>query len=312
VSTAGIITGIGAANMDVHGASRNPLILRDSNPGDIRLSVGGVTRNMIENLARMGARTRLLTAVGNDSFGREILCSVEKLGCDVSHCKICPDRSSSTYLAVLDSLRDMQVAISDMHILEEITPAWLDTKLNVLRDSTAIVLDPCLPEAALEWLTDGRLNGVPLFADTVSTTYARKLRPYIGSLYCLKPNCMELEAMTGISVNDDRQLARACAALLDAGLQRVVVTLGARGSYWADRDGNVLFHSINTVKNMKSATGAGDSFLAGLTYAYVQGLSPEESLDWATACGMISVMSPSAINEKMSTALIRKTVLEMK
>ena len=46
--------GIGAANMDLHGRSRAALILHDSNPGFLHTSPGGVTRNILENLSRMG------------------------------------------------------------------------------------------------------------------------------------------------------------------------------------------------------------------------------------------------------------------
>ena len=48
------VLGIGAANIDVHGKSRVPIVMRDSNPGHLRTSAGGVTRNVLENLARLG------------------------------------------------------------------------------------------------------------------------------------------------------------------------------------------------------------------------------------------------------------------
>ena len=62
--------GIGAANMDLHGRSRAALILHDSNPGFLHTSPGGVTRNILENLSRMGEKTALFSAIGNDLYGR--------------------------------------------------------------------------------------------------------------------------------------------------------------------------------------------------------------------------------------------------
>ena len=53
------IVGVGAANLDLNGASCAPIHLRDSNPGHISLSAGGVTRNVCENLARLGADVKL-------------------------------------------------------------------------------------------------------------------------------------------------------------------------------------------------------------------------------------------------------------
>ena len=63
------IVGVGAANLDLNGASCAPIHLRDSNPGHISLSAGGVTRNVCENLARLGADVKLLSCVGDDAFG---------------------------------------------------------------------------------------------------------------------------------------------------------------------------------------------------------------------------------------------------
>ena len=51
----GYIAGIGGANVDIHGKSDNKLIMRDSNPGTLHMSLGGVCRNICENLALLGA-----------------------------------------------------------------------------------------------------------------------------------------------------------------------------------------------------------------------------------------------------------------
>lgn len=74
------IVGVGAANADLNGASLAPIHLRDSNPGHISLSAGGVTRNVCENLARLGADVKLLSCVGDDTFGAFIRRSCEDAG----------------------------------------------------------------------------------------------------------------------------------------------------------------------------------------------------------------------------------------
>ena len=67
------VAGIGGANMDIHGRSTAPIVMRDSNPGSMHLSPGGVNRNILENLSRMGASTALLCAVGDDPYGKLLL-----------------------------------------------------------------------------------------------------------------------------------------------------------------------------------------------------------------------------------------------
>ena len=52
----GYIAGIGGANVDIHGQSLAPIIMRDSNPGKLHTSMGGVVRNVLENCARLGLK----------------------------------------------------------------------------------------------------------------------------------------------------------------------------------------------------------------------------------------------------------------
>ena len=78
----GYIAGIGGANMDIHGRSDRQLIMRDSNPGSLHTSLGGVCRNICENLARLGETVRLITVVGDDVQGRGIIEGCEKAGID--------------------------------------------------------------------------------------------------------------------------------------------------------------------------------------------------------------------------------------
>lgn len=75
---------VGAASMDTKGRPRKVLVPGTSNPGSIRISVGGVGRNIAEGLARLGVRTTLLSAVGDDEWGQRILERTAAGGVDVS------------------------------------------------------------------------------------------------------------------------------------------------------------------------------------------------------------------------------------
>ena len=294
--------GIGAANMDLHGRSRAALILHDSNPGFLHTSPGGVTRNILENLSRMGERTALFSAIGNDLYGREILASGEAVGMDMSHMLRCPDCGSSSYMALID--------MSDMRILEHITPDWLEGQKDMLRKADAIVCDPCLTPEALEWITSDALAGVPIFSDPVSTTYARRLAPFAGKLHCLKPNVLELAAMTGCEITGDADMERAADVLLERGTHCIVVSMGQRGCYWADRSGAKFYAALRPVSQMVDATGAGDAFMAGLLYAYLHRFPPERAARWALAAGIIAVTSAGTVSPGMSAELVNKILEE--
>ena len=302
--------GIGAANMDLHGGSRAALILHDSNPGFLHTSPGGVTRNILENLSRMGERTALFSAIGNDLYGREILASGEAVGMDMSHMLRCPDCGSSSYMALIDPEGDMFIGMSDMRILEHITPDWLEGQKDALRKADAIVCDPCLTPEALEWITSDALAGVPIFSDPVSTTYARRLALFAGKLHCLKPNVLELAAMTGCEITGDADMERAADVLLERGTHCIVVSMGQRGCYWADRSGAKFHAALRPVSQMVDATGAGDAFMAGLLYAYLHRFPPERAARWALAAGIIAVTSAGTVSPGMSAELVNKILEE--
>lgn len=304
------VAGVGAANVDLHGRSLAPILLRDSNPGHLRTSAGGVTRNILENLARMGGACKLFSAVGGDIFGEYILAESARAGMDVSHVLRCPGQPSSGYLALIDASGDMFAAMSDMRVLENVTPEFLEQNRKYLEKAAAVVCDPCLTPAALEWLTAGRLGATPLFADPVSTAYARRLRPYAGRFFCLKPNALELAALTDEEIGSDADLERAAARLLEAGTNRVVVSLGRRGCYWADRAGNRFFSALRPVERMTDATGAGDAFMAGLLYGHLRNMLPREAARWALAAGIVAVTSDGTVSPGMDGALIQKILEE--
>ena len=143
------IVGVGAANADIHGRSRAAVNLRDSNPGTMRVSVGGVTRNILENAARLGLDARLVSAVGGDVFGRLILARSAAAGMDVSNVLVLPDAASSTYMTVLEPSGEMFVAVSDMSILAQLPEAYLAERVPLLHGAAAIACDPSLPEETI-------------------------------------------------------------------------------------------------------------------------------------------------------------------
>ena len=238
------VLGIGAANIDVHGKSRAPIVMRDSNPGRLRTSAGGVTRNVLENLARLGVRTRLVSAVGADLYGEMVLRQSAAAGIDISEVLTVPGEASSCYISVLDQKGDMLVAMSDMGILSHVTPELVRSLGERLRGAAAVVCDPCLPSETVAAVIR-EAGDTPVFLDPVSTSYARKVRPLAGGLFCLKPNRIELGVLADMETDSSEGIERACEALLSRGTRRVAVSLGEKGCYYADAEGRRLLRALH-------------------------------------------------------------------
>ena len=291
---------VGGVNIDIGGFSAAPLRPRDSNPGRVRLSLGGVGRNIAHNLALLGLRVRLLTALGGDSFADSIAASCTAVGIDLSMSLHVPEEPSSSYLFITGPEGDMSLAVSDMEICRCLTPAVLAARLDALREARAVVLDTNLPAESIVWLC-GQASA-PLFADPVSAAKAEKLRPVLGKLHTLKPNRQEAELLSGVTITDERSLNRAADALLETGLQRLYLSLGAEGLLAADANSRLRLPA--PPGRVVNTTGCGDAFMAALVWAFLQDASLAESAHAGLAAAAIAMAGEDTINPALCEAAL--------
>lgn len=293
---------VGGVNIDIGGRSFAPLVAKDSNPGRVSTSLGGVGRNIAHNMSLLGVDVRFLTAFGDDVYAQRIEASCGELGIDISHALQISGGSTPTYLFLNDTDGDMALALSDMEICERITPAYLASNLNVLNNAQLIVADTNLPEQSLAYLAEHCT--VPIFVDPVSTAKAVKIRPILGKLHTLKPNRMEAELLSGVKIATDESLREAAQKLLDTGLRRVFISLGTDGVFAADHNEMILQPCYPA--QMKNATGAGDAFMAALAWAYLEGTDLKGSACAAAAAASIAVEGSETINPAMSAEAVRR------
>ena len=292
----------GGANIDIGAHSFAPLRDRDSNPGRVELSLGGVGRNIAHNMRLLGVPTYLLTALGGDSRALQIEQSCRELGIDLSHALRVPDGRTSTYVFVGDSDGDMAVAVSDMEICEKLTPDYFASQLDLLNGAAAVVIDANLPRESIAYLTEHCT--APIFIDPVSTVKAEKLRGLLARVHTLKPNRIEAELLSGVQITDGESLYRAAQALLDQGVKRVFLSLGGDGVLAAQR-GEV--HAAPICKaEMCNATGAGDAMMASLVWSFLSGRTLAESAAAGTAAAALAVESEETINPAMSAEAVER------
>ncbi len=303
----GYIAGIGGANMDIHGRSDRQLIMRDSNPGSLHTSLGGVCRNICENLARLGETVRLITVVGDDVQGRGIVEGCEKAGIDMSAARVLRGERSSSYISIMDGDGDMLLAMSDMHIIKQLNAKLVDESRDLLGGADLVVCDGNLSAQTIERLA--QVCDRPLYLDPVSTAWARELKPFIGCFDTVKPNRMELEVLSGCPVDTKENIVLACDILRGKGVRRVFVSLGRDGMYYRGPEGGIWGVS-RPFDGMVNATGAGDASMAGIIYATRQGYAADEILAFGMGAGMVAIASSDTISREMSPAAIETMVKE--
>lgn len=306
------IVGIGAANVDIMGESAARLVMEDSNPGTLSVSVGGVTRNVCENLARLGQPVRLITTVGDDMYGEKIRSWCRDCGIIVDSFITMPGKNSSSYVSVHRSDGEMAVAISDMHIIQDLTPARLEPMRDRLANAAAIVIDGCLPQETIRYILRTYGDKAPVFADPVSTAYARRMRPVLRGIDTLKPNRLEAEILSGRTIRCEADYFRAAEGILAQGVRRVIISAGSRGCYYADAMGQRLWSRTRPLQQVENATGAGDSFMAGLLYSAQQHYWLGDTIDFSMGAALAALQARTTINPAISPELIWRLVQEQK
>lgn len=300
VSPASYVVVVGGVNMDIGGISHAQLVSADSNPGRVRISLGGVGRNIAHNMALMGLDVRMVTVLGGDFYAQKIVSTCGEMGIDISRSLRVADAITSTYLFISGPDGDMKLAISDMDIYSHLTPAFLASKLSLFNNAKLLVVDTNIPAESIAWLVEH--VEVPVFADPVSTAKAEKLRPVLGKLHTIKPNRIEAELLSGVSITDERSLRRAANVLLKTGLQQVFISLGAGGVFAANQDRGLHLPSIPGP--MVNATGCGDAFMAAAARAFLDGADLETAARYGLAASAVAMESADTINPAMSLAAL--------
>lgn len=292
---------IGGVNIDICGKSYAPLVAKDSNPGTISMNLGGVGRNIAHNLSLMGTDVRMLTAYGDDLHGQKIATSCSALGIDLSHALRLSSETTSTYLYLTNEVGEMALAVSDMRVCSRITPAYLSSNLALLQNAQVIVCDTNIPAESLVYLAENCT--VPIFCDPVSTIKAEKLRPILGKLHTLKPNRLEAELLSGVPIRSKSDVQTAAKILLETGLRRVFISLGADGCYGATQSEQAWMPNFPT--KTANTTGCGDAFTAALAWAYLEGADLQESMKAGLAAASITIETQQTINPAMSATLLK-------
>ena len=268
--------------MDILGTPAGRLRPGDSNPGTVTMKPGGVGGNIARALRRLDWQVRLAAPLGEDPNGDTIARALARDGIDTSLCPRIPGRRSGIYLLIEDEHGDLVTAVSDMAIMEQMTPGQLETRAEEMMRADWVVLDANLPEETLLWASDRA--AVRFAADPVSAVKAPRLRGLLPRLELIKPNVREAEALTGLTLEraGEAGLARAIA---DLGTRRVFLTLGAGGAYCLGQDGEG--HMDCFPGPVVDTNGCGDAFFAAALTAVSRGMNTAEAGRYALAAAAL-------------------------
>ena len=292
---------IGGANMDIKAKADGALIAGSSNPGRVTTSPGGVARNIAHNLARLGVKAGLITAVGNDAYGRDIITRARAAGIDVSMA-ITTAEPTGTYVATLDETGEMSVAVNDMAGVAELTVATLKHRHDRLENARLIVADCNIPEESLKFLERYRTK---LIVEPVSVAKCVKMRS-LGAILAATPNRLQAETLTGQRITSIAEARKAAEALHAMGIAKVMIGLDAQGCVISEAQGETLHVPIHETEAgvARDATGGGDAAVAGFVYGLLKALPLDQAGELAQAAASLAISSLDSVSERLSLARV--------
>ena len=290
---------LGASIVDIFGFCGRSYAQRDSIPGHVKVSFGGVCRNIAENLARVGVKTEFISILGDDENGKAILEHSRRLGYNMENSVFLEGQSTPTYMAILNQNGEMESAVVDMDSLNKMTPSFIDEKREVFENSEYVVVGSDGPEL-LEYILKKYEGKCKFILDPVSAKKAKEIRHLIKYFHTIKPNRFETEALCGFKIESDEDLRKAGRFFIEQGVKNVFISLDSDGIYYITSTGEEGTLACCEAIDVKNVTGAGDSFVAGIGYGYMNNLSIKDTLKYAVAMSIITITHEETINPKMS------------
>ncbi|MGA9532359.1 MAG: carbohydrate kinase family protein [Anaerolineales bacterium] len=296
---------IGAAGIDIVGRALAALEPGTSNPGRLRISHGGVARNVAVNLAHLATEAVLITAVGDDPLGHQVLDRSNRAGVDVSGAIISPHDQTGSYLAVLDDKGSLQHGLDDMGVISGITPESLRARRPLFERAAIVVLDCNLPAESLQTAIDLAKNaGALVAADPTSGTLAPRLKPHLNDLWLLSPNEREAEELCPLSIphSDEARAIEAARLLNKIGVDIVMITRAEYGVGYATTEGSGHVPAVQT--EVADPTGAGDALLATVIVALINQIPIDEAVRLGVTAASLTLRTHDSVIPDLSLELL--------
>ncbi|WP_394371747.1 carbohydrate kinase [Staphylococcus agnetis] len=268
---------IGATNLDRKFYVNQALQQGTSNPVTSTRSVGGVARNIAENLGRLGDNVAILSASGNDSEW-DMIKHLSSPFMSLDHVQQVENANTGSYTALIDKDGNMEYGLADMEVYKEITPEFLIKRTHLLRKAKCIIVDLNLPKDSLDFLCAySEKHHIKLVVIPVSSPKMINMPDSLHAIDWLIINRDETETFLKTTINDTEDLKRAAKQLNDLGISHVIITNGTKALIYSSPTESII-KDIVPSKQVEDVTGAGDAFTSAVIFSWLKGFDIEDTL----------------------------------
>lgn len=290
---------LGGAHMDRRGRISGTTAPGASNPGSWFEEPGGGGFNAARNLARLGHQVKMVSPRGGDAGGDMVAAAAQAAGID-DRPVVFLDRKTPSYTAILENDGNLVVALADMELYKLFTPRRLSVRAlrDAIEAADLVLCDANLPDDTIRALArTARPAGRITAAIAISPAKVVRYRGALDGIDYLFMNEAEAEALAGTRANKPQDWPR---ILADQGLHAGAITRGRQQTI-AFSQGQVFGLAPPPVDEISDVTGAGDSFAAGMLSAILRGLPFAEAMRHGAAAAVITLQSPLATAENLSS-----------
>ena len=272
---------IGAVFVDIKGYPLSTYIPGGRNAGRVEQVHGGVSRNVVEDIANVELRPTFVSLVDDSGTGRDVIRKLEAHKVNTQYIRTVPD-GMGTWLAIFDNDGDVCAAISKRPDTTPLIALLQEEGDEIFADCDSIALEIDIEkETVKQTLRYAQKYGKKVFAAVSNMSIAMKRRDFLQQIDCFV--CNQQEA--GLLFSDDyaqlspEEMCRVLAAnVRSANIPCMVVTMGGQGAVYACADGECGVVPAKTV-DVKDTTGAGDAFFAGVVIGQTYGKTMRESCE---------------------------------
>ncbi|QXI18911.1 ribokinase [Pseudomonas hamedanensis] len=251
---------------------------------------GGKGANQAVAAARLGAQVAMVGCVGSDDYGVQLRDALLAEQIDCQAVSVVEGSSGVALIVVDDNSQNAIVIVAGANAA--MTPAVIDRFDAMLQDADVVICQLEIPDATV----GHALKRARALGKTVILNPAPASRPlpadWFAAIDYLIPNESEAAALSGLPVDSLQTAEKAASHLLAMGASKVIVTLGAEGSLFANGKGFEHFPAPK-VKAVDT-TAAGDTFVGGFAAALAAGSSEAEAIRYGQIAAALSVTRAGA------------------
>ena len=267
---------------------------------------GGKGANQAVAAARLGAKTRMIGAVGTDQFGEQLITSLQNEKIEISSIKRL-DHCHSGVASILLTEHDNRIVVVP-GANGECLPADLEQNREAIQKSDILLLQLEIPLKTVEYAV--QLAKEYQKTVVLNPAPAMKLsQEMLAAIDFITPNRSELGLLTNRTVETEQDLEQAMSALMDQGPKNVITTLGKDGAAYMDDKRTlqkVAGHSVSVV----DTTGAGDAFNAAFACSIAAGKTIAEAVSFAVKVSAVKVTKLGAQSGMPNLAEVERFTFE--